>query len=165
MKLRLIAALAVVVLVAVGFFILADKPAAPEVSVVTLQGERLDIATLRGKVVLVNFWATTCSTCIAEMPKLIATHEKYQPQGLETLAIAMDYDPPEQVRAFTERNALPFVVAPDTHGAAAQAFGGVRLTPTTFLIDKQGRIQKKYLGEPNFDELNALLEKLLAEAA
>jgi len=165
MKIRILSALAVVFLVAVGVFVYNDKPPAPGVAFTTLHGERLDTASLRGKVVLVNFWATTCSTCIAELPKLIATHEKFKARGLETLAVAMDYDPPEQVRAFVEKNALPFIVVPDARGEAAQAFGGVRLTPTTFLIDRQGRIQKKYLGEPDFDELNALLEELIGKAA
>ncbi|MDR1424596.1 MAG: TlpA family protein disulfide reductase [Azoarcus sp.] len=165
MKIRLLSALAAIFFVAVGVFVYNDKPPAPDIALTTLQGERLDTASLRGKVVLVNFWATTCTSCIAELPKLIATHEKFKARGLETLAVAMDYDPPEQVRAFVEKNALPFIVAPDARGAAAQAFGGVRLTPTTFLIDRQGRIQKKYLGEPSFDELNALLEELLGKAA
>lgn len=165
MKIRLLSALAAVFLVAVGVFVYNDQPPAPDVALTTLQGERLDTASLRGKVVLVNFWATTCSTCIAELPRLIATHEKFKARGLETLAVAMDYDPPEQVHAFIEKNALPFIVASDARGEAAQAFGGVRLTPTTFLIDRRGRIQKKYLGEPDFDKLDALLEELIGKAA
>jgi peroxiredoxin len=164
MKIRIFATLAVIALIAVGVFINTAKPLAPDVSLTTLQGERIDTASLHGKVALVNFWATTCSTCIAEMPQLIATHQKFAARGLETVAIAMDYDPPEQVRAYVEKNALPFKVALDTDGAAAKRFEGVRLTPTTFLIDRQGRIVHKYLGAPDFDALHVLLEKLVAEA-
>jgi peroxiredoxin len=164
MKIRIFATLTVFALVAVGIFVYTAKPLAPDASLTTLQGEHIDTASLRGKVVLVNFWATTCSSCIAEMPLLIATHQKFAARGLETLAIAMDYDPPEQVRAYAEKNALPFKVALDPDGAAAKSFEGVRLTPTTFLIDRQGRIVHKYLGPPDFNALHVLLEKLVAEA-
>jgi peroxiredoxin len=129
----------------------------------TLTGEQLDTATLRGKVVLVNFWATTCTACVAEMPALIQTHQKFAARGLETVAVAMDYDPPVQVRAFAQKNQLPFTVALDTDGSAARDFAGVRMTPTTFLIDRHGRIERKYLGAPDFTALHALLETLVAE--
>lgn len=164
MKIRLIAAFAVAALVAAGVFVLNVKPLAPNVGLTTLQGERFEMAALRGKVVLVNFWATTCTSCIAEMPKLAETHDRFAARGLETVAVAMRYDPAPQVRAYVEKNALPFRVALDTAGEAAQGFGGVRLTPTTFLIDRRGRIVHKYLGEPDFDALRALLEELVAEA-
>jgi peroxiredoxin len=137
---------------------------APEVAFSTLEGEQLTIASLRGKVVLVNFWATSCVTCVKEMPKLIDTHRKYQARGFETLAVAMSYDPPNYVLAYTERNALPFKVALDAQGEIAKRFGDVRLTPTTFVIDKRGNIVKQYLGEPDFGELHALLESKLTEA-
>jgi peroxiredoxin len=164
MKIRIFAALAVITLIAIGIFVYNTKPLAPNISLTSLQGERIDTAALRGKVALVTFWATTCSTCIAEMPMLIATHQKFAARGLETLAIAMDYDPPEQVHAYVEKNALPFKVALDADGAAAKSFEGVRLTPTSFLIDRQGHIVHKYLGAPDFDALHALLEKLVTEA-
>jgi peroxiredoxin len=165
MKLRTITALAAAALVVAGIFILIAKPLAPDVTFTTLQGERLDTASLRGKVVLVNFWATTCSTCIEEMPDLVKTYEKYTARGLETIAVAMDYDPEAQVRAYAEKNALPFKVAMDPDGEAAKGFKGVRMTPTTFLIDRQGRIMRSYLGKPDFNALHALLEELLAEPA
>jgi peroxiredoxin len=161
MKIRIFAALAVIALVFGGVYLYTAKPLAPDVQFTTLQGEHLDTAALRGKVVLVNFWATTCTTCIAEMPELIQTHQKFAARGLETVAVAMNYDPPAQVRAYVEKNALPFVVALDADGAAARAFEGVRLTPTTFLIDRRGRIVHKYLGAPDFNTLHALLENLI----
>ncbi|MDR0717620.1 MAG: TlpA family protein disulfide reductase [Azoarcus sp.] len=165
MKLRILAVLAAAALIAAGLFVYTDKPLAPGVTLTTLQGERIDTAALRGKVVLINFWATTCTTCIAEMPMLIETHKKFAARGLETVAVAMDYDPEDQVRAYAERNALPFRVALDADGAVARGFEGVRLTPTTFLIDRRGHIVHKYLGAPDFDALHALLEKLVEEPA
>ena len=165
MKLQHLALLAAAALIAVGVFVFTSKPVAPDIPFTTLQGEQTGTAALRGKVVLVNFWATTCTTCIAEMPMLVETYNKFAERGLETVAVAMDYDPESQVRAYAEKNALPFKVVLDGNGAAANDFGGVRLTPTTFLIARQGRIVRKYLGAPDFNVLHALLEELLAEPA
>ncbi|MDR1462029.1 MAG: TlpA family protein disulfide reductase [Azoarcus sp.] len=165
MKIRIFAVLAVVALAVAGFFVHGAKPLAPDLDFTTLQGERIDTAALRGKVVLLNFWATSCAACIAEMPKLVETHDKFVALGLETVAVAMSYDPEAQVRAYVDKNALPFKVVLDSGEMVARGFGGVRLTPTTFLIDRRGRVVHKYLGEPDFPALHALLEKLLAEAA
>ena len=164
MKVKIIAAIAVVVLGVAGFFVFTKKPAAPEVAFTTLQGETFRTADLRGQVVLVNFWATSCASCIKEMPMLAQTYEKFAARGYRTIAVAMDYDPPAQVQAYVERAGLPFTVALDRSGEVARAFDGVRLTPTTFLIDKRGQIVHKYLGEPDFARLHELLERLLAES-
>lgn len=142
-----------------------SPPAAPDVRYTTLDGRSASLAALKGKVVLVNFWATTCTTCVAEMPRLVDTYRKFAPRGFETVAIAMSYDPPEYVRNYAARNGLPFTVALDGSGEAARGFEEVRLTPTTFVIDRKGRIVQKYLGEPDFQQLHALLDKLLAESA
>ena len=137
---------------------------APESSFVLLDGSRLTTTDLRGKVVLVNFWATSCTSCVAEMPDLIATHQKYHAQGFDTLAIAMSYDPPSYVVNFAESRKLPFKVAIDNTGAAAKAWGDVRLTPTTYIVNKQGEIVKSYVGPPQLGELHQLIEKLLAQS-
>lgn len=138
--------------------------AAPESSFVLLDGSKKITADMKGKVTLVNFWATSCVTCVAEMPKLIATHNKYKSRGYDTLAVAMSYDPPSYVVNFAETRQLPFNVAIDNTGAAAKAWGDVQLTPTTFLVNKRGQIVKQFVGEPDFDALHRLIEKLLAEA-
>lgn len=135
---------------------------APSVEYTNLKGEKLGTQSLRGKVYLVNFWATSCSTCIAEMPEMIRTYEKYHAQGFDYVAVAMSYDPPNYVLNFTETRALPFHVALDVEGKLANAFGDIKLTPTTFLIDKQGRIVKRYIGKPSFEELEQLIEKEIA---
>ena len=138
--------------------------AAPESTFVLLDGSKKTTADLKGKVTLVNFWATSCVTCVAEMPKLIATYNKYQARGYDTLAVAMSYDPPSYVVNYTETRQLPFKVAIDNTGAVARAWGNVQLTPTTFLVDKRGQIVKQYVGEPDFAALHQLIEKLLAES-
>ena len=134
---------------------------APEVQFATLKGELVRMSDLRGKVVLVNFWATSCAPCVREMPQLAEWHKRYAASGLETVAVAMDYDPPNLVADFTRRFALPFRVAMDARGEIAQRFGGVSAVPSTFLVDRQGRIILKRLGELDFDALKPVLESAL----
>ena len=137
---------------------------APASRFVLLDGNTVDTASFKGKVVLVNFWATTCVSCVKEMPSLVATHQKYKDQGYDTVAVAMSYDPPQWVSNFAQTRQLPFKVALDNTGEIAKAWGDVKLTPTTYLVDKQGRIVKRYVGEPEFEALHQLVEKLLAQA-
>ena len=142
---------------------LGSATPAPDVAYTLLDGQRTHLQALRGKVVLVNFWATSCTTCVHEMPKIIATHEQFKARGYETLAVAMSYDPPAYVANFAESRKLPFGVAIDNTGSVAKSFGDVRLTPTSYLINKRGEIVKRYVGEPDFAALHVLVEKLLAE--
>jgi peroxiredoxin len=135
---------------------------APAVSYVLLDGSKASSQQWAGKVMLVNFWATSCTTCVHEMPQVIATFDKYKDRGYGTVAVAMSYDPPAFVANFAESRKLPFQVTMDNTGAVAQAFGSVQLTPTSFLINKRGEIVKRYVGEPDFDELHKLIEQLLA---
>lgn len=137
---------------------------APQTRFELLDQTALTTADLRGKVTLVNFWATSCTTCVAEMPQIIETYEKFKGRGFETLAVAMDYDPPEYVQNFARSRQLPFMVALDRSGDAAKAWGDVKLTPTTYIVNKRGEIVKRYIGAPNFDDLHALIEKLLKQA-
>jgi peroxiredoxin len=98
------------------------------------------------------------------MPQLMATHAKFKDRGYDTLAVAMQYDPPSYVVNFVQTRQLPFKVAIDNTGAVARAWGDVQLTPTTFLINKQGEIVKRFVGAPQFPELHQLIEKLLTES-
>jgi peroxiredoxin len=143
---------------------LAGHETAPSVAYTLLDGTKSNTDQLRGKVVLVNFWATSCTTCIHEMPQVIATYEKFKSRGYETLAVAMSYDPPAYVINYAQTRKLPFAVAIDNTGAIARSFGQVQLTPTSVLINKRGEIVKRYVGEPDFAQLHTLVEKLLAEA-
>ncbi|HNE72082.1 MAG TPA: TlpA disulfide reductase family protein [Giesbergeria sp.] len=141
-----------------------SQSAAPASTFVLLDGTQQTTQDLRGKVVLVNFWATSCVTCVAEMPELVSTYEKYRSRGYETLAVAMSYDPPSYVVNFAETRKLPFKVAIDNTGAVAKAWGDVRITPTTYLVNKRGEIVRTYVGAPDFAQLHQLIEQLLAES-
>ncbi|MFP8836122.1 TlpA disulfide reductase family protein [Hydrogenophaga sp. XSHU_21] len=145
-----------------GLTACTGRDAAPESRFVLLDGSQMTTADLQGKVTLVNFWATTCVTCVKEMPALVATHQKFAPRGYETVAVAMSYDPPAWVLNFAQSRQLPFKVALDNTGEIAKAWGDVKLTPTTYLVDKRGQIVKRYVGEPEMAALHSLIEKLLA---
>ena len=155
------------VVAAAGWLVIlgnASPQRVPAVNYTLLDGSRHNTADWAGKVMLVNFWATSCTTCVKEMPQIAATYEKFQSRGFDTLAVAMSYDPPAYVSGFAESRKLPFGVAIDNLGEVAKGFAQVQLTPTTFLINKRGEIVKRYVGEPDFAALHQLLEKLLNEA-
>ena len=135
---------------------------APPLSVTTLQGKSISLTSLQGRPVLVTFWATTCPGCIKEMPHLVELYKELAPRGLEIVAIAMEYDPEDQVRVMVSQKQLPYPVAIDQDGSAARAFGGVSLTPSSFLIDPQGRIVQYKLGEM---DMNALHNRIIAMLA
>jgi peroxiredoxin len=141
---------------------LLKREPAPAATFNTLKGEQLSTSSLRGKVVLVNFWATSCGSCIAEMPQMVGTFNKYREQGFELVAVAMSYDPPQYVQNYAETRQLPFTVALDNNGSNAKAFGNVQLTPTAFLIDKDGNIMKRFVGVPDEAGLHRLIEKALS---
>jgi peroxiredoxin len=156
----LLASIAIAAIAAVASFTLT-RPA-PEVKFTALSGESFSTSELRGKVVLVNFWATYCAECIKEMPKLVDTHRKFAARGYETIAVAVRRDDPGRVAQFAARHALPFKVALDSTGELGRGFGNVRLTPMSFLIDKNGRVLRRYIGEPDWTEFHNLVEKALA---
>ena len=140
----------------------SSEPAPPSTFVI-LDGSKSTTADLKGKVTLVNFWATTCVSCVKEMPQLAATYDKFKSRGFETVAVAMSYDPPSYVVSFAQSRQLPFKVAIDNTGEVARAWGDIKITPTTFIVNKNGQIVKRYIGEPDFDALHQLLDKLLNE--
>jgi peroxiredoxin len=163
-KLLTFAAAAVLVTAgAIGYRVMTAPTPAPQAQYVLLDGTTIDTQALKGRVTLVNFWATSCVTCVAEMPRIVETYDKYRARGYETLAVAMQYDPPSYVVNFAETRKLPFRVAIDNTGSVARAWGDIQLTPTTFVVNKRGEIVKRYVGEPDFAELHHLIEKLLAQ--
>ena len=157
---RPLAALIVAAALVVGGYLVfqgvgSNQPV-PQVGYTLLDGTRSSTDQLKGKVVLINFWATSCTTCVA-------THEKFKTRGYDTLAVAMSYDPPAYVMNFAESRKLPFGVAIDNTGGIAKSFGNVQLTPTSVLVNKRGEIVKRYVGEPDFVALHKLVDQLLAE--
>jgi peroxiredoxin len=117
----------------------------PALALRTPSGEAVELAALRGKVVLVNFWATWCAPCVEEMPALARLRTRLAPRGFEVLAVNQG-EMPARVTAFAERTGLDLPVLLDREKAVAKAWR-VRALPTTFVVDKSGRIRLHAEGE------------------
>ena len=131
---------------------------APDVTFTTITGKKIALKELRDKPVIVTFWATDCPGCIKETPDLIDLYTQYHKQGLEIIAVAMYYDPPNHVITLTEDLHLPYNVALDLQAEHAHAFGDVQLTPSTFLIDPDGLIALKITGAFDLAEMKTRVE-------
>jgi thiol-disulfide isomerase/thioredoxin len=137
--------------------------ARPEYSVVALDGSTLDPATLRGRVVLVNFWATWCAPCRLEMPLLQRMHERHAAQGLSLVGFSVDRGGAEGVRTFLREHEVTYPVA-IVGEATERAFGGVRGYPTSFLIDRAGVVRNVVIGPLAPATLELAVRRLLDEA-
>jgi len=134
---------------------------APEFVRADLAGRSIDLKSYRGKVVLLNFWATWCAPCQIELPKFDAWQKKYSAQGLQVLAVSMD-DGDAPVRRSVRRLHLDFpVVMGDAK--LGDEYGGVLGLPVTFLIDREGRVVAKLKGETDLAALESQVKQLLAK--
>ena len=111
------------------------------------------------KPVLINFWATSCPGCIAEMPHLAKIKNKFGSK-FEIIAVALSYDPSEQVTKFITKNNYPFIFIKDETGKIAESFGGVLLTPTSFLIAPNGNIIYQKVGEVDFNIIEQKIKNM-----
>jgi len=155
--------IALTLALAAGLWWARQPGTAPAAPVVLLDGSTRVGAAVKGRVTLVNFWATTCSVCMAEMPQMVELFKTYHGQGLETVAVAMSYDPPASVIRYSESRQLPFDVVIDNTGAVARAWGDIEATPTSFLVNRQGKIVQRFVGAPDFAALAKSIVKLLNE--
>jgi len=137
-----------------------DAPA-PPVSFKTLKSAVPLKMNQLGKPLLVNFWSTSCVVCLHEMPHLAEVYREFKPQGFEMVAVAMPFDRPSDVVELSERNDWPFLVAIDLDNQITESFGDIRVTPTAFLIDKNGDIAEKYVGAIDLTKFRARLTKLV----
>jgi len=158
-----IAAAAILAAVAAVWFAGNGTREAPTIELLLLDGQKLQLSSLRGAPVLVTFWATTCAPCRKEVPRLASLQREFGPQGLRVLAVAMAYDPPARVLEFAREHDLPYTVAFDMDGAAARAFDDVGPIPATFVIDARGRLVFHQLGEFDEKAMRERIEGLLAE--
>ncbi len=166
MRLKHLVLLLLVLTLLGGFVLLRLAPTtlsqAPPISLTTLTGERIALRSLRGRPLLVNFWATTCPACLEEIPQLIALHRDYAARGLQIIGISMDYDRPDWVIAMSRSLAIPYPLALDLQSDAAAAFGDVQAAPTTFLIAPDGRIVYHRAGPPDMAQVRHLIAAMLA---
>jgi len=132
---------------------------APEFALQDLNGQPLELASYRGKVVLLDFWATWCTPCRGEIPHFVEFQDKYRAQGLQVIGISMD-DGPKPVREFYQEFKMNYPVALGDE-KVADAYGGVLGLPVTFLIGRDGRMAAKYVGEVEMSSMQREIESLL----
>ncbi len=161
-KKRALLTFAIILIVLALFSFLYVKKTSFQTPAFTTQdvyGNVINQQTLSQSPTIIEFWATSCTTCLKEMPNLIKLQQTYGPKGLKTLSIAMQYDKPNSVLEFTKTNQLPMSVIYDHDGSLAnlfaKAFGLSQIygTPTLFLIAPDGSLQKHYIGKVPFDEV------------
>ena len=140
---------------------LSTPTPAPDVSFKTITNKTIRLKDLQAKVVLITFWASNCESCIKEIPYFKSLYQEYHQQGLEIIAIAMYYDPPNHVVAMTKAKQLPYDIALDLQGEHARAFGEVRLTPTTFLIAPDGSVAMNKIGSFDVEDMKKRIETML----
>ncbi len=140
------------------------RVAAPAWSLTNIHGQRLDSAAFTGRVVILNFWATFCPPCLREIPDLAAFHLAHSNQPVAVLGLSLDSSPPDSVRAFVEKQRIPYPVA-IADAATAEAFGNVGQIPTTFIIAPDGTFAARYLGALTREELERILPTLLPSTA
>jgi len=131
----------------------------PNLPFTTLDGRMGTLEGLRGKVVLVNIWATWCPYCRHEMPAMQAFYDDYKAKGFEILAFSVD-DDPAKVESFLRENGYTFPVLM-SNAELSHAFGDVSRLPTSFIIDKNGRLRHKVSGQVHYGRLQKLVEPLL----
>ncbi|MEJ2346185.1 MAG: TlpA disulfide reductase family protein [Gammaproteobacteria bacterium] len=135
---------------------------APDIRMRTTARHQLDLAALRGRPVLVNFWATTCPSCIQEIPGLSRLYRDLNPRGLEVIGVSVYYDPPNRVEEMVAKRHIPYPVVTDISQRVARAFGMRRMvTPTSFLIAPSGRIVLHRVGLLDLHKLRDEIERML----
>ena len=143
----------------------SGEPAAPPLELHSLDGQPLSLSNLRGKVVLVNFWATWCEPCVEEMPSMQRLRERLAQRPFEILAVNHQEGRP-RIRAFLEKVPVAFPIVRDTDGGVARAWK-VRIFPSSFVVDAQGNIRLQLVGSTDWSSsaVVAQLEPLLRAAA
>ena len=136
---------------------------APAFTLQDLDGKNVSLAGLRGKVVVLDFWATWCPPCVKEIPHFVELHEQYKDKGVEIVGISLDDAGISVVKAFVQKYQIKYPILM-TDGRVDKAFGGISGIPTTFVIDSAGNISKKYVGYNSKAVFETDIKALLAEA-
>jgi thiol-disulfide isomerase/thioredoxin len=141
----------------------SEHSLAPEFSLPDLTGQKLDLSYYRGKVVLLDFWATWCDPCRDEIPHFVELQDKYGDQGLQIIGVSMD-DGPEPVREFHQRFKMNYPVVMG-NAKTGELYGGVLGLPIAFLIGRDGRIFAKHIGATDISVFEKEIANLLRSRA
>jgi peroxiredoxin len=163
---KLVAPLGIIVLVAALGWLWLPKTgpvASPDITLSSIDGRAIALQELRGRPVLVTFWATSCPGCLREIPHLAELYRELSPRGLVVIGIAMYYDPPNRVLKLQQQQDIPYIITLDLQAEASRAFGNVRVTPTSFLIDPDGRIVYRNSGRMHLEKVREKILVMLAQ--
>jgi thiol-disulfide isomerase/thioredoxin len=136
------------------------RAAAPDFTLMSLDGRPVKLSDYRGKVVVINFWATWCPPCRAEIPDLVAAQQHYRDRGVEILGIALDDEGREVVEPFVRDNGITYPVLIGDE-AIMSLYGGISSIPTTFFLNRDGSIQRHYDRMLSRLEIDSALEEIL----
>ncbi len=141
-----------------------DRKAAPDFALKDSTGKTVKLSDFRGKVVLLNFWATWCGPCKMEIPWFMEFEQKHKDQGLVILGVAMDDDGWDVVKPYLERYRVNYRVVMGTP-EVADLYGGVESLPTTFLLDREGRVARMHIGLVSKKDYQDDIDQLLGVPA
>ncbi|SDZ78794.1 Peroxiredoxin [Thiothrix caldifontis] len=148
----------------VAFFLLAPAggiKAAPAITLQTIDGQAIELEKLKGKPYLMVFWATDCPGCVGEIPHLVELNQKLQGTGFRTIAVALPHDEESAIKAMRQQKGMQYDLVYDKTGEWGQAFGGIKVTPTSFLVNPEGKITRMQLGSFDFDQLEQQIRSML----
>ncbi len=139
-----------------------ERLEAPDFKLKDADGRTVRLSDYRGKVVMLNFWATTCGPCRIEIPWLTDIERRKKDQGFEVLGVSLDENGWEDVKPFLSAMKVNYRVLMGD-GTVLHAYGGIEAIPTTFLIDKQGKIATEHVGLAHADDFEEFVQRLLLE--
>lgn len=136
---------------------------APSFTLKDLNGENVSLSDFKGKMVILDFWATWCPPCVAEIPHFIELYEQYKDQGFAMVGISLDREGVDVVKSFVQKYGINYPILM-SDGQVAQAYGGITSIPTTFVIDSANNIRRKYIGYRDKSVFEADIKTFLANS-
>ena len=143
-----------------GFSVRSTLHKAPNFKLQTLRGRTIELSQLKGKTVVINFWATWCGPCRAEIPGFIEVYEKYKSKGLEIVGVSVDEGGWSDVKPFVKEYKIDYPVVLATKKVEKE-YGNIDAIPTTFIVDKNGFIVDRHLGYLKMEDFEKRIEGYL----
>ena len=137
-----------------------DIKEAPEFTLLDIDGTRTSLSDFKGKVIILDFWATWCPPCKAEIPHFVELYDEYKKKGLEVIGVSLDSNPEKSLPSFMEEYRINYTMLIANRNVT-DSYGGIISIPTTFVIDRNGNIRKKYIGYRDKHVFENDIEELL----